>query len=106
MIKPMREYPDLEPHPKYAQLLIEGEMSSSDLLRVEDLIRDWGIEILEVRPVPGEWTLIVLKSNDIGQVAFKLTQRGFFNLKGVNPVDRNQVNQKQKNKLKKRRGNR
>jgi hypothetical protein len=91
----LREYPDLEPDQKYAQLLIEGEMSSSNSLRAQGLIRDWGIEVLEVRPVAGGWTLIRLKSSDMQQVAFKLTQRGFFNLKGVNPVDRSQVNPKE-----------
>ena len=88
----LREYPDLEPHQKYAQLLIEGEISSSNSLRAQALIRGWGIEILELRPVPGGWTLILIKSSDMRQVAFKLTQRGFFNLKGVNPVDRSQAN--------------
>ena len=96
-----REYPDLEPDEKYAQLLIEGEMSSSNLLRAQSLIRDWGIEVLEVRPVPGGWTLIRLKSSDMRQIAFKLTQRGFFNLKGINPVDRGQANPEEKKRTRK-----
>lgn len=103
---PLKEYPDLEPHPKYAQLLIEGEMSSSDVFKVQGLIRDWGIEILDVWPVPGGWTLMLLKSSDIGQVAFKLTQRGFFNLKGVNPVERNYVNPEAKERTQEKEGKR
>ncbi|MEW6264815.1 MAG: hypothetical protein AB1641_17210 [Thermodesulfobacteriota bacterium] len=100
-----REYPDLEPDEKYAQLLIEGEMSSSNLLRVQCLIRDWGIEVLEVRPLPEGWTLIRLKSSDMRKVAFKLSQQGFFNLKGVNPVvrpvGRGQANPEEKKRTRK-----
>jgi len=99
-----REYPDLEPDQKYAQLLIEGEMSSSNSLRAQSLIRDWGVEVLEVRSVAGGWTLIRLKSGDMRQIAFKLTQRGFFNLKGVNPVDRSQVNPEEKKRTQEKEG--
>lgn len=61
-------------------------------LRAQGLIKDWGTEVLEVRAIPGGWTLIRLNMSDMRQIAFKLTHGGLFNLKGINPVDRSRVN--------------
>ncbi len=77
-------HPKIEPDSTYAQLLIQITLLSPELKKIQSMMRGWGVEVLDMKPVTSEWTLLKLSVGDMREVAFRLTQSGSFNIKGIN----------------------
>lgn len=68
----------------HAQILIEITPASKTLGEVKKIIEDLGTHIIETKHLSSNRALLKLDVKDMRNVALKLTESGFFNVKGVN----------------------
>lgn len=68
----------------HAQILIEITPASKTLGEVKKIIEDLGTHIIETKHLSSNRALLKLDVKDMRNVALKLTESGFFNVKEVN----------------------
>lgn len=68
----------------HAQILIEITPASETLGEVKKIIEDLGTHIIETKHLSSNRALLKLDVKDMRNVALKLTESGFFNVKEVN----------------------
>jgi hypothetical protein len=72
----------------HAQVLIEISTHSKTYEEAKKIIEDSGINITKVKHLSSNWVLFELDVKDMRDIALKLTENGFENIKGINATDR------------------
>lgn len=75
---------DLEADRDHAQILIEITDSVKSLEEMMKVVEGLGVGIAETKRLSPDWVLIKLDVMDMRDVALKLIENGFLNIKGIN----------------------
>ncbi len=81
-----------EPHPNFeaekdnAQLLIDLNESSKSLEEAKEIIEELEVHIIETKYISSNLILIILDVPDMRNIALKLMENGFSNIKGINAL--------------------
>jgi hypothetical protein len=70
----------------HSQILIKITPSSKTFEEAKRMIEDLAVCILETKNLSSNWLLLKLDVRDIRDVALKLTEIGFLNIKGLNAI--------------------
>jgi len=68
----------------HAQLLIQVGPGTKSLEEAREIIEETGIHITEMTPLSSHWILLKLDVKDMRNIAFRLIENGFSNIKGMN----------------------
>ncbi len=68
----------------HAQLLIQIGPETKDLEEARQVIEETGTHITEVTPLSSGWILLKLNVKDMRNIALRLIENGFSNVKGMN----------------------
>ncbi len=80
--------PEIKSDKNYAQILIKFTADSETIEQAKRIIEESGIHILEIKTLPAQWVLFKLSVRDMRNVALKLSEHGFINMKGINALPR------------------
>jgi predicted transcriptional regulator YheO len=70
----------------YAQVVIHISHPSRTFEEVRTIIEQLGVHIIEAKDFTTNWTLIKLDVADMRSVVLKLSEKGYFDLKGINAL--------------------
>ncbi len=78
--------PEIKSDKNYAQILIKFGADSKTIEQAIRIIEESGIHILETKTLPAQWVLFKLSVRDMRNIALKLSEHGFINMKGINAL--------------------
>jgi hypothetical protein len=74
----------IKPDTNHAQILIEVDSEIFTIEKAKEIIEELGVQIIEVKNLSSQWVLLKLDIKDMREIALKLTENGFFKIKGIN----------------------
>ena len=78
---------EILPDQTHAQILIELTPPDKTFEEAKKIIEDLGARVIETHRLSPNRILMKLDVKDMRDVAFKLTENGFFKIKGINALD-------------------
>jgi hypothetical protein len=78
---------EILPDQTNAQILIELTPPDKTFEEAKKIIEDLGAHVIETHRLSPNRILMKLDVKDMRDVAFKLTENGFFKIKGINALD-------------------
>ena len=77
---------EIKPDENHAQLLIKLDAVSNSYEVAKKIIEDLEIHIIETKYLSQDWVVFKLDTKDVRNIALNITERGFFNFKGINAL--------------------
>jgi hypothetical protein len=75
---------EIEADESHAQILIKTDTSSKTHEEAKKVIEGSGIQVIETRYLLSGWVVLTLDVGDMRNIALRLTELGFPNVKGIN----------------------
>lgn len=75
---------EIETDKDFSQILIE--ITPKTFEEAKKIIEDFGVSIVEIKRLPRNWIWVKLDVKDIRNLALKLIESGFSNVKGINAL--------------------
>jgi hypothetical protein len=77
---------EIKPDRNYAQILIKNTNYLKTFEDAKKIIEDLGVHIIETKHLSFDWILLKLDAKDMRNIVLKLTENGFFEIRGYNAL--------------------
>lgn len=85
MKEPFEEFNhEIEADESHAQIMIKTNISTKTHEKAKKVIEGSGIRVIETRYLSSGWLVLTLDVGDMRNIALRLTELGFPNVKGIN----------------------